>query len=53
MMTLNINEDMVMALNAEIENITLNVKLRGDNGSECQCERNMALNAKTENGQWL
>ena len=43
-----------MALNAETENTTLNVKLRGDNGSEC---RNweaimMALNAETERW-WL
>ena len=33
-MALNVNEDVMMALNVETEDATLNVDLKTDNGSE-------------------
>ena len=35
-MALNVNEDVMMALNVEIEDATLNVDLKTDDGSECR-----------------
>ena len=50
-MALNANEDVMMALNTKIGNVTLNVKLRsGDDGSECRnSEWMVALIAKIGN----
>ena len=35
-MALNVNEDVMMALNVETEDATLNVDLKIDDGSECR-----------------
>ena len=38
-MALNVNEDVMMALNVETEDATLNVDLKTDDGSECRTEK--------------
>ena len=48
-MALNVNENVMMALNVETEDATLNVNLKTDDGSERRTENTvMALNAGTE-----